>query len=245
MAGYDLIKVNGVNKQKDIDDDLNEIILYTFPLATITVNKDNETIDIRTNQAYTENNLTTFDAVVDKLGTLDAESYVDELANQEFFFEIAEPDLVNPLTINNGITQVDANSSVNTYGLLFLRLKAGSPNTLFQLISLDTLSRTNDDILIKITVNPIVNEATFPLVYNDVEGTTNWEFATGVGGNTGNTITGGETRTSSYLRRNTAISTDPVNFFEADDTVVLCIAVTPLTNGADVLAAMNFREREL
>ncbi len=85
----EITKVNGVTKREE-----NGKYVYTFPLAFITADPTvigNESVTYYLKNTATIPFTILFANVTDKLGQTDVVSYVDELANQQFYFD-AVPD---------------------------------------------------------------------------------------------------------------------------------------------------------
>jgi hypothetical protein len=240
---YEITKVNGVEKQivTDQDSPTNTFIQYTFPLATITANLTLDQMTVTTNQFFQGPTTVAFADISPNFGATDIEEYVDELANQEFFFRLTEEDNTT-FSIDNGTNQITLSSTVNTYGLIFLRLAPGEDNRILELILLDILSQTNDDIFFSILVNPTIANAG-SLVWAQVD-TSVWEFAEGIGGPGAGatTITNGAKAASGYVRRNTDKTLELEKRIEVSDADVIALVAKPFTSNADVSGALKFKD---
>jgi hypothetical protein len=240
---YEITKVNGVEKQVIVDQGspTNRLIQYKFPLATIQVNKNAGQMTVTTNQFFAGPTVVQFDDITDKLGTLDIESYVDELANQEFFFDDTTAPLIT-YSVDNGTNQITLTSPANNYGVNFLRLAPGQPNRFLELILLDILSQTNDDIFFSVLINPTINNVG-GLSWSAV-GSSVWEYADGIGGPGGSatTLTGGEKVASGYVRRNTDKTLELDKKIEVSDSDLIVLGCQPFAANADVSGALKFTD---
>ena len=139
-------KINGVTKVNFGDNDYH--FQYFFPLATITVKTqaspaDTDVITITYKDSTKQNERFTFGDITDPLSTTTAEGYVDELANQGFFFEttpvlidyqvsraIAEiyatyGDRVSVDQKNKSLRKFGENDNVSTSGSVIMTLPSG------------------------------------------------------------------------------------------------------------------------
>lgn len=153
---------------------------------------------------------------------------------------ISEP-LGKLRSVNNGSTNVSANSTGTKYALKGIRLKSAFLSAFVSIESLSGLVTTADEVLLELIRNPTV-AGTF--TYSDITGSVCQE-ATGV---TANTVTGGQVLWSGYMTRNSDVNIPSdailprlgVAVDGTRDTMVL--VATPLSPSADVYGSINWRE---
>jgi hypothetical protein len=111
-----------------------------------------------------------------------------------------------------------------------------------ELILLDILSQTNDDIFFSVLINPTINNVG-GLSWSAV-GSSVWEYAAGIGGPGGSatTLTGGEKAASGYVRRNTDKTLPLDKKIIVSDTDLIVLGCQPFTANADVSGALKFTD---
>ena len=143
------------------------------------------------------------------------------------------------LSVNNGITHINANSTANNYVLHSIRLNPANLGTLVDILNFNTLSRTNDDYLWSVVLNPTFSAS---LTYSAI---TNSSIQHSVGA--GETITGGTVLDSGYVEGNRGDATSIENAVRLGALIdgtsdELVFAVRPLSSNLDILGAINWRE---
>lgn len=143
----------------------------------------------------------------------------------------------NKLSVNNDITHINANKTSRTYILHALKLNDINIDTLVKVTSFILLSRTNDDFLWSIVLNPTISGGG-TLTFNDVSNS-NLKHALGTDNYINND---GLVLYSGYIEGNRGdnIMIDNKISFGTNDVLMFC--ARPISNGLDVLGAINWRE---
>lgn len=141
-------------------------------------------------------------------------------------------------SINMEITQVDADSTVNTYALCGIQLNSIVAHIHIQTISV--LAVTNDNFLWSLRRNPTIAGTFTYSAYNS-------RVNTAVGSGNTNIVTGGDILLSGYANARSATTITNETFMHLGiaidgtlDEIVLC--VRSLTNTADILGSISWIE---
>lgn len=145
------------------------------------------------------------------------------------------------LSVNNGTTHIDANNTARIYILHAVRLNASNLGTLIDILNFNTLSRTNDDYLWSVRLNPSIAGGG-GLTYSSVS---NSSIDHAVG--TGNYVTGGTVLSSGYVEGNRGDGVEIKNAIRLGATITgisdqLMFCVQPLSSNLDILGAIDWRE---
>lgn len=143
------------------------------------------------------------------------------------------------LSDNLGTSWVNANSNSSKYALLGIRLQTDKSDTLIDILDYSVLSKTSDNQLIEVWLNPTVS-GTF--TYNDVTNSS-VQIAKGSGA----TVSGGTLLFSSYVAQQTAESISVENAIRLGITLAgvqdeIVLTANPLTSNSDVFGALSWRE---
>ncbi len=144
------------------------------------------------------------------------------------------------LSLNNGTTHINANNTSNNYILHSIRLNSSNLGTLVDILNFNTLSRTNDDYLWSVILNPSI--AGGALTYSSVSNSS-LDHAVG----TGNYVTGGTVLSSGYVEGNRGDAIEIKNAIRLGATITgvsdqLVFCVQPLSSNLDILGAIDWRE---
>ena len=145
------------------------------------------------------------------------------------------------LSVNNGLTHINANNTSNNYILHSIRLNSSSLGTLVDILNFNTLSRTNDDYLWSVVLNPSIAGGG-ALTYSAVSNSS-LDHAVG----TGNYVTGGTVLSSGYVEGNRGDVIEIKNAIRLGATIAgvsdqLMFCVQPLSSNLDILGAIDWRE---
>lgn len=143
---------------------------------------------------------------------------------------------------NLGTTHVNANNTTSKYALLGIRLNASNTDALIDLIDYSVLSKTADDQLIEVWLNPTV-AGTF--TYSSVSNSS-VQIAKGAAAGT-NTVTSGTLLFSQYISQQTATRVSIENAVRLGSSIAgtldeIVISTNPLSSNSDVLASLTWRE---
>lgn len=144
------------------------------------------------------------------------------------------------LSVDNGITHVNATNNTRIYLLHAIRLNSAKLDSVIDILDLTFLATTNDDYLWSVRLNPTI-----------VSGTVSYSALTDSSldhavGN-GQYLTGGTVLKAGYIEGNRGGITSVDNALKIGSKIdgtpdELMVCVQPRTNGLDILATLNIRE---
>ena len=140
------------------------------------------------------------------------------------------------VSVNNGVTNINANNTANTYLINALRLGSDSLDAFVKIKSISTLATTNDNFLYSFIYNPVYSAApSFSPI-------TNTALEHAVGG--GITVSGGLVVASGYVANRSTFSEDINGLIrlgsEIDGTrTTFALCVRPLSSNLDILGSID------